>query len=48
MKSKKKLVASFKGPIAFEDDRVELTGEYHKSKGTYELYMTIEEKKNGQ
>lgn len=44
-KPKKKLVASFKGPIAqaFEDDRVELTGK--SSKGTYELYMTIEEKK---
>jgi hypothetical protein len=45
-KPKKKLVASFKGPEAqaFEDDRVELTGKYHKSKGTYELYMTIQER----
>ena len=41
-KPKKKLVASFKGPIAkaFENDKVELTGKFRK--GVYELYMTIE------
>ena len=42
-KSKKKLIATFKGAEAqaFENDRVELTGKYRK--GLYELYMTIEE-----
>ena len=41
-KPKKKLIATFKGPVAeaFENDRVELTGKYPK--GVYELYMTIE------
>ena len=41
-KQKRKLIATFKGPIAeaFEDDRVELTGKYHK--GVYELYMMVE------
>jgi hypothetical protein len=44
-KQKRKLIATFKGKEAqaFEDDRVELNGKYHKSKGTYELYVTIEE-----
>jgi hypothetical protein len=43
-KPKKKLVASFKGPIfqAFATDRVELTGKYRD--GCYELYMAVEEK----
>lgn len=41
-KPKKKLIATFKGPIAqaFENDRVELTGKYRK--GVYELYMMVE------
>ena len=41
-KSKRKLIATFKGPVAeaFENDRVEITGKYRK--GVYELYMTIE------
>ena len=36
-KPKKKLIATFKGPIAhaFENDRVELTGKYRK--GVYGL-----------
>ena len=40
---KRKLIATFKGPIAdaFENDRVELTGKYRK--GVYELYMAIDE-----
>ena len=41
-KQKRKLIATFKGPItkAFENDRVELTGKYRK--GVYELYMMVE------
>jgi hypothetical protein len=36
-KPKKKLIATFKGPIAqaFEDDRVELTGKSHKVSMSY-------------
>ena len=43
MKPKKKLIATFKGPIAqaFACDRVEITGKYRD--GTYELYMAIQE-----
>ena len=39
---KRKLIATFKGPIAraFENDRVEITGKYRK--GVYELYMMVE------
>ena len=35
-KPKKKLIATFKGPVAeaFENDRVEITGKYRK--GVYE------------
>jgi hypothetical protein len=41
-KSKRKLIATFKGPEAeaFENDRIELTGKYRK--GDYELYMMVE------
>ena len=41
-KTKKKLIATFKGKEAeaFENDRVEITGKFRK--GVYELYMTIE------
>ena len=41
-KPKKKLIATFKGPVAeaFENDRVEITGKYRE--GVYELYMTME------
>jgi hypothetical protein len=40
---RKKLIATFKGPIAkaFENDRVEFTGKSRK--GVYELYMVVEE-----
>jgi hypothetical protein len=44
-KQKRKLIATFKGPIAeaLHNDETEITGSYVKSKGVYELYMTIEE-----
>jgi hypothetical protein len=41
-KQKRKLIATFKGPVAeaFENDRVEITEKYRN--GVYKLYMTIE------
>ena len=41
-KQKRKLIATFKGPVAeaFENDRVEITGKSRK--GIYELYMRID------
>ena len=44
-KQKRKLIATFKGPIAeaLHNDTAELSGTYRKSKGVYELYMTIDE-----
>jgi hypothetical protein len=43
-KQKRKLIATFKGPIAeaLHNDTAELTGTYSESKGIYELYMTME------
>jgi hypothetical protein len=43
-KQKRKLIATFKGPEAeaLHKDMAEITGSYRKSKGVYELYMTME------
>ena len=42
-KQNRKLIATFKGPIAeaLHNDTAELTGTYRN--GVYELYMTFEE-----
>ncbi len=44
-KQKRKLIATFTGreAKALHNDRAEITGTYHESKGVYELYMTVEE-----
>jgi hypothetical protein len=46
-KQKRKLIATFTGKEAkaLHNDRAEITGTYHKSKGVYvyELYMTMTE-----
>jgi hypothetical protein len=44
-KQKKKLIATFGGKEAesLHNDESEITGTYRKSKGTYELYLTIDE-----
>jgi hypothetical protein len=44
-KQKRRLIATFIGreAEALHNDRAEISGSYVKSKGVYELYMTIEE-----
>ena len=41
--AKKKLITTFRGKEAqaLHNDEAEITGTYRKSKGTYELYMTM-------
>ena len=41
---KRKLIATFNGreAQALHNDEAEITGTYRKSKGVYELYMTME------